>query len=139
MQLRYGKLSRAPLHMLRMEMHPGRVEFECLARAGDAWDADISERLARRHITLQVLHDAIDLRAILFQAIPGVDEALIKIYRDSDECRRELIMIGQTHRNDHSARGVHSLGMRARILGFQFHVDNERLKVIPDALLPSMP
>jgi hypothetical protein len=115
-----------------MEIHPDRVEFDCLARAGDPWDRDIAERLARRHLTLQVMHDAIDLRTILFQTMPSVDAARIRIFRDSEDNERELILFGHTHRNDHSARGVHSLAMRARILGFHFRVENEFLKAIAE-------
>jgi hypothetical protein len=131
--MRSGRLSRMPMQLMRVEILPERAEFDCLARAGDPWDADIAAQLARRHVTLQVLHDAIDLRAILFRSMPGINSARIRIYRESEQGGRELIMFGDTHRNDHTARGVHSLTMRAKILGFRFGLDNEHLKAMKDS------
>src|SRR5579863_6401628 len=65
-QLQYGNLSRAPLKLLRLHVLPEMVECDCLARAGDKWDSDLPGDVARKHLTLQALRDAIDLRGLLY-------------------------------------------------------------------------
>lgn len=130
--LQFGSLSRAPLRLLRLQILPELVECDSLARAGDPWDVDVQERIARRHVTLQVFHDAIDLRALLFLAMPEAEVARFRIYRESEPGKRELIMMGHAQRNDQSARGVHSLAMRAKVLGFRFRMEDETLKAIPE-------
>lgn len=135
-QMQYGQLSRAPLKLLRLEILPDMCVCDCMARAGDRWDDDLPDRMARRHVTLQALRDAIDLRALLYRAMPDAMSAHIRIFRDGDFGRRELIMVGNTHRNDQSAREVHSLTMRAKVLGFRFRVEDDSLRTISDDEYP---
>jgi hypothetical protein len=131
-QLQYGRLSRAPLKLLRLQLTGDFVECDLLARAGDPWDTDLTERLAKRHVTLQTLRDAIDLRALLFRSVPEARGAYCRIYRNGEGGACELVMAGNIHRNDQSARGIHSLSVRARALGFRFRMDNDRLYPISD-------
>ena len=138
-QLRFGRLSRAPLKMLRLEIKPEIVECDFLSRAGDPWDVDLPKRLAEKHLTLQVFRDAIDLRSVLFFSLPNVETARLRIYREAEPGVRELIMVGDVHRNDHSARWVHSLAMRARVLGFRFQLVEDTLKSMKDDNCPIYP
>ena len=131
-QFQFGRHSRASLHLLRMEIIPEKIEFDCITKSSDPWETDPAEQNAKRRITLQVLHDAIDLRAILFRSVPDVDAARIRIYRNSGQYGRELIMVGHTHRNDQSALGFHSPIVRAKVLGYQFRLDNDYLKEITE-------
>jgi hypothetical protein len=131
-QLQYGRLSRAPIQLLRLQLAEEVVECDLLARAGDPWDADLPDRVARRHVTLQTLRDAIDLRALLFRSVPEAKDAYFRIYRKDEQGSRELVVAGNIHRNDQSARGVHSLAVRARALGFRFRIENDRLYPITD-------
>lgn len=132
MKLRFGRLSRAPLKMIRLEISPEGVECDYLARAIDPWDVGLPGRVVQRHFSLQVLRDAIDLRALLFQAIPDIDDARLRIYREVEPGQRELIVVGSTHRNDHGSFGLHSLAMRAKVLGFRFRMEEEFLCRLPD-------
>jgi hypothetical protein len=132
MHLRFGQLSRAPLKLIRLEVSPDGVECEYLARASDPWDAGLPERIVQRHFSLQALRDAIDLRALLFRAMPDIDDASLWIYREVEPGLRELIVAGATHRNDHGSMGVHSLAMRAKVLGFRFRMEDEFLCRLPE-------
>lgn len=126
-QMRYGSLSRAPLTLLRLQMLSDTVECDWMARAPDPWDSFLQRRVARRHASLQILRDAIDLRALLFRGLPDVNTAHLRMYRQHPTRQREMILAGLIHRNDHSARDIHSLTMRAKILGFRFRMDEDYL------------
>jgi hypothetical protein len=131
-QLRFGRLSRAPLKMIRLEISPEAVECDYLARASDPWDIGLPRRVTQRHFSLQVLRDAIDIRALLFLAIPDIDDARLRIYREAEPGLRELIVSGATHRNDHGSLGLHSLAMRAKVLGFRFRMEDDFLCKLSD-------
>jgi hypothetical protein len=42
-----------------------------------------------------------------------------------------LVIEGCAQRNDHAARNVHSLVMRAKILGFRFDLEGNALSALP--------
>jgi hypothetical protein len=64
-RMRYGELSRAPLQLLRLNILGEDVKCDWLARAPDPWDADLSQHVRERHLSLQTLRDAIDVRPSL--------------------------------------------------------------------------
>jgi hypothetical protein len=130
-QMRYGELSRAPLQLLHFQMRDGTVECDWLARLPDAWDADLSLSVRQRHTSLQALKDAIDMRSLLFDALPQVETARFRVYRESACFTREMIITGFVQRNDHTARNIHSLVMRAKVLGFTFFLEGNTLHRIP--------
>lgn len=130
-QMRFGELTRAPLRLVRLQMLKEVVECDWLARSLDPWDADLSQNVQRRHMSLQALRDAIDVRALLFDLMPQVETAYFRVYRESSDYAQELIIAGCAHRNDHGARNVHSLTMRAKILGFRFDIEGDTLRNIP--------
>src|SRR6202012_3624189 len=72
MHLRFGQLSRAPLKLIRLEISPEGIDCEYLARASDPWDVGLPERIVQRHFSLQVLRDAIDVRALIFRAMRDI-------------------------------------------------------------------
>jgi hypothetical protein len=123
-QLRFGELTRAPLKLLRLQIVADVVECDWQARSPDPWEADLPARLGRRHSSLQTLRDAIDVRALLFHAIPDADTVYLRIYRENAAQMREMVVTGCTQRNDNSARAVHSLAMRAKVLGFRFRLED---------------
>jgi len=129
-QMRFGELSRAPIRLLRFQMVDNVVECEWLARSLDPWDADLSRNVQQRHASLQSLRDAIDVRAMLFDLMPQMETAYLRAYRESQNYERELIIEGFAQRNDHAARNVHSLVMRAKILGFRFDIKGDELRTI---------
>jgi hypothetical protein len=127
LQLRYGELSRAPLRLLRFQVVDEIVECDWMARSPDPWDADLARRVQQRHASLQALRDAIDVRALLFDALPQVETANVRVFRESAEYTPEMIISGCVQRNDHSSRNLHSMVMRARILRFRFSMEDEVL------------
>jgi hypothetical protein len=130
-QMRYGELSRAPLRLLRLNVVAETVECDWMARAPDPWDEDLSSRVKNRHASLQALRDAIEVRALLFESVPQAETAHLRVFRETaKDYRPEMIIAGSVHRNDHSSRSLHSLVMRAKILGFRFRLEGERLQRI---------
>jgi hypothetical protein len=129
-RLRFGQLSRAPLGLLRLQIVDNVVECEWMARSADPWDADLSRSIQQRHASIQTLRDAIDIRALLFELMPQLETVYLRTYRRRPDDERELIIEGCTQRNDHAARNVHSLVMRAKILGFRFDIEGNALRNI---------
>jgi hypothetical protein len=125
--MRFGELTRAPLHLIRLNIHGEIVKCDWLARSPDPWDAGIAKNIRDRHASLQSLKDAIDVRALLFETKPYVATADLRVYRTTVAFEKELIITGCVQRIDHSARNVHSLAMRAKILGFRFQMEENAL------------
>jgi hypothetical protein len=132
-RMRFGQLSRARLGLLRLQMIDSAVECEWMARSPDPWDADLSRSVQQRHASIQTLRDAIDVRALLFDLMPQMETLYLRTYRRCSDHERELIIEGYAQRNDHAARNVHSLVMRAKILGFRFDIDGNALRNIATA------
>ncbi|HWT66433.1 MAG TPA: hypothetical protein VN151_09995 [Terracidiphilus sp.] len=129
-QLRFGELSRAPLQLIRFHMEGDTVECDWIARGPDPWDRHVSRRVQLRHSTLQTLADAIRVRTLVFNAIPGAETAYFRVYREVADRAPELILTGCAQRNDNLAREVHSLVMRAKVLGFKFRLEGDMLSRI---------
>ena len=83
--------------------------------------------IGQRHASLQALKDAVDVRFLLFEMLPDVDAAYLRIYRETSARARELIIAGHVHRNAASFRSVHSIAMRAKLLGFRFSLESDIL------------
>ena len=126
-QMRFGELTRAPLKLVRLEMLGDVVECDWIARSPDPWDVDLPQRMGMRHASLQALRDAIDMRALVFSTFSEIDTAHFRVYRASPGKPREMIVTGCVQRNDNSSRWVHSLAMRAKVLGFRFCLEDEVL------------
>jgi len=129
-QLRFGELTRAPLQLVRLLVLAEVVECDWLARPADPWDSDLNRNIQQRHISIQTLRDAIDVRALVFEIMPNVQTANFRVFRDASDNSRETIILGCAHRNDHSSRDVHSLVMRAKVLGFRFDLEGDILRRI---------
>lgn len=126
-QLRFGELTRAPLRLVRFELSANEAECDWIARQPDSWDADLPPEIGRRHASLQALQDAVEVRQLLFDVLPDVNVARLRIYRESSNRGREMIISGHVHRNTPSFRTVRSIAMRAKLLGFRFSLENEIL------------
>jgi hypothetical protein len=127
-QMRFGELSRAPLRMLRLQLKESTAECDWLARFPDTWDAGLIPEIGQRHASLQALKDAVDVRCLLLLMLPDVDAAYLRIYRETPAHVRELIIAGHVYRTTASFRNVHSVAMRAKLLGFRFSLENEVLR-----------
>ena len=130
-QLRFGRLSRSPLHLERLLIKQGSAECDCIAREPDPWDVDLSREIGRRHAALQALRDAIDIRALLFASVPELNQAKLRFYRVSQHRSPELIIVGNLRSRESSHRSVHSLAMRAKLVGLRFDLENGFLRRLP--------
>ena len=127
-QMRFGDLTRAPLRMLRFQLKENVAECDWIARLPDPWDEGLRPEIGRRHASLQALRDAVHVRSLLFHALPDVDAAYLRIYRETSVRARELVIAGHVHRNAACFRNVHSIAMRAKLMGFRFTLENEILR-----------
>jgi len=130
-RLRFGVLSRAPLRLIRFQINEDTAECDWIARCQDPWDVDLSREIGRRHASLQALKDAIDIRSLLFDALPDLLAARLRVYRDLAAHSRELIIVGNVRRHDNSFRSNHSLAMRAKLVGLRFCLENDLLCKLP--------
>jgi hypothetical protein len=126
-EMRFGELSRAPLRLIRFEILDEAAECDWIARPSDAWDEGLSRNIQRRHASLQALRDAIDMRALMFDLMPQLEAARFRVYRETPDFERAMIIMGSVHRNDQSSRDIHSLVMRAKVLGFRFDLEGDIL------------
>lgn len=129
-QMRFGELSRAPLRLIRLEILDEAAECDWLARSSDAWDEDLPQSIQQRHASLQALRDAIDMRALMFDLMPQLEIAHFRVYRETLDFERAMIITGSAHRNDQSFRDIHSLAMRAKVLGFSFNLEGDILRAL---------
>ena len=126
-RLRYGRLRRTPLRLLRFQLSAEAVECDWVARPTPKAPARGFSPAQHRHASLQTLRDAIEIRALIFNLIPDAKEAHFRVFRMLPDDSLELVLTGLTHRVDHSSRGLRSVVMKAKILGFQFRLEEDRL------------
>jgi hypothetical protein len=123
-RMRFGKLSRASIRLLRLELRGDLAECEWMARPPDPWDAGLLPGIGERNASLQALEDSIAVRNLLFSAIPGVSTAVFRVYRQADDEDAELIITGTLNRQEKVADHLPSLAMRAKLCGFRFWLDD---------------
>jgi hypothetical protein len=123
-RMRFGKLSRASIRLLRLELRGDLAECEWMARPPDPWDAGLLPGIGERNASLQALEDSIAVRNLLFSAIPGVSTAVFRVYRQADDEDAELIITGTLNRQEKVADHIPSLAMRAKLCGFRFWLDD---------------
>lgn len=126
-QLRFGRLSRSPLRLIRLEWQGNHVDCDWIARAQDEWDCDLPEYVGDRNASLQALEDAIVVRDVLFCTLGDISSATFRVYRASEGDLQELIITGTVTRPEPVRWNIHSLVMRAKMSGFQFRLDDGRL------------
>lgn len=127
-RLKTGEHSRSPLRLLRFQLGEDCVWCDWVARDPDEWDSLLPPSIGQRHASIQALKDAIDTRALLFSRLPGPERACVRGFRRTSGTSLELILHGELRRNSESFRHVHSLAMRAKLLGFQFVLEDETLR-----------
>jgi hypothetical protein len=130
-QMRFGELSRAPLRLLRFEWRGDVAECEWMARPADDWDRDLPRQVSDANASEQALRDAIVVREMLFDALPGVDAAALRVFRQSDGGKQDLIITGTVTRGDEVPKTISSTAMQAKLLGFQFWLQDGFLEAMP--------
>ena len=120
-EMRFGEAAqRAPLlRLLRLDWRENVAECDWMARPADEWDRD-TPQVSNGNVSEQALRDAIAIRQLLFDALPGVDTASLRVFRQSPGGTRYLIIMGTVNRGEEALRNIPSTAMRAKLLGFQF-------------------
>lgn len=129
-RLARGELSRAPLRLLRFELSRGGAVCEFIARPPDPWDTGLRPEIGMRHASEQALRDAIAVRRLIFKLIADIDEAYLRIYRETPD-GIEIIIAGQTQRHSGGNRRALSTPMRAKLLGLCFELEEGILRGSP--------
>ena len=119
-RMRFGEFSRARLRLLRTELRGDTAECDWIARLPDAWDDNLPGSMRNQNGSLQALADAITMRNILFDAIPDVESAVLRAFRQPAREPPELIVLGTVSREAPAVHRVSSLVMRAKLYGFCF-------------------
>ena len=127
-QARFGNLSRARLHLVRLELRGATADCEWVARTSDEWDEHLPALVRERNFSLQALEDAIAIRGLLLQTLPSLDRASLLVYRRLVNKSVELIVKGHISRKDEPPASVRSLLMRAKLYGFHFWLEDGTLK-----------
>ena len=129
-EMRFGQLSRAPLQLLRVEWRGDVAECDWLARPADEWDRDLPRQVRNANVLEQALRDAIAVRELLFDALPGVENASLRVFRQSPGGGHDLIVVGTVTRGEEVPQNVPSTAMRAKLLGFQFWIEDGILEAL---------
>ncbi len=130
-EMRFGQLSRAPLRLLRLELLEKTVVCDWMARPADLWDASLPQPVKDRNESQQALADAISIRDLIFDALPVLDLAVLRAFRQSAREPPELIIAGSICRDDPGIRQQASLVMQAKLSGFHFSLRDGRLDSMP--------
>lgn len=128
-QMRFGRLSRAPLRLLRLELSDDTAHCEWIARSVDAWDKDLARAAAECNEAEQALVDALAVRDLLFYALPSLATASFRVFRQPADESRELIITGTVSKPE-PVRYGYSLVMRAKLCGFEFSLNDGRLETL---------
>jgi hypothetical protein len=129
-QLRFGRLSRSPLRLIRLEWRGNHVDCDWIARPPDEWDRNLPKCVGDSNCSLQALEDAIAVRSVLFYTLRDISTATFRVYRASETEPQELIITGTVTRPEPVRWNIHSLVMRAKLSGFRFALDDGRLAPI---------
>ncbi len=116
-------LERA-LRLLRFEICDDKAECDWVARVQDKWDSALSKQAGEANVSTQALKDAVQVRGLLFSALPKLCSAAVRVYRKSPEGKLELIITGTVNRKQPAPASVRSLAMRAKLLGLKFWIDD---------------
>jgi hypothetical protein len=127
-EMRFGELSRAPLRMLRIELRDDALECDWVARPADIWDLSLRRAVRDRNESMQTLLDAIALRNLAFDALPGIDCAVLRVFRQPTHEPLDMVLLGTVSREMPEIHRVNSLVMRAKLYGFCFHLEEGVLK-----------
>lgn len=131
-EMRFGELSRAPLQLLRLELRDETLACDWMARSPDLWDEGLRQPVRDRNESLQALADAIAVRDLVFDSLPGLHMAVLRAFRPAAAREPpELIILGSIHRDDPPVYERASLVMRAKLTGFRFCLEGERLEPMP--------
>lgn len=123
-RLQFGEFSRAPIRLLRLELRGDAAQCDWLARPPDVWAGSLPHHIRERDASLQALQDAVALREMLFAALPDVQTADFRTFRQEARELPVLIINGTVTREMPSVPRVTSPVMKAKLCGFHFQMDD---------------
>jgi hypothetical protein len=126
--MRFGEISRAPVQVIRVELRADIVECDWIARPPDIWDSSLRRPVRDQNESLQTLLDAIAVRNVVFDALPKIDCALLRAFRQPGREPPEMVLLGTVSREMPEVDRVSSLVMRAKLYGFCFNLDDGVLR-----------
>jgi hypothetical protein len=127
-EMRFGEISRASLRLLRVELRNDTLECDWIARPPDIWDSSLRRAERDRNESQQILLDAIAIRSLVFNALPKIDCAVLRAFRQPAREPPEMILLGTVSREMPEMHRVSSLAMRAKLFGFCFILEDGFLK-----------
>jgi hypothetical protein len=127
-EMRFGEISRAPLKLLHVELRNDTVECDWIARPPDIWDSSLRRSVRDRNESQQTLLDAITVRNLVFDALPKIDCAVLRAFRQPAREPPEMILLGTVSREMPEVHRVSSLAMRAKLFGFCFVLEDGVLR-----------
>jgi hypothetical protein len=127
-EMRFGQISRAPLKLLRTELRGDSLECDWIARPPDIWDSSLRRSVRDRNESQQTLLDAITVRNLVFDALPKIDCAVLRAFRQPAREPPEMIILGTVSREMPEVHRVSSLAMRAKLFGFCFVLEDGVLR-----------
>src|SRR5712691_2472383 len=127
-QMRFGEISRSPLRLLRVELRNDTLECDWITRPPDVWDSSLRRPDRDRNESQQVLLDAIAVRNLVFDALPKIDCAVLRAFRQPAREPPEMILLGTVSREMPEVHRVSSLVMRAKLYGFCFSLEDGFLR-----------
>src|SRR5260370_36757991 len=133
-QMRFGEFSRAPLRLLRIELREDIAECDWMIRPPDVWDDGLRRSVRDRNESLQALADAIAMRNVLFDALPNVESAVLRAFRQPAREPPDLILLGTASREAPAVHRVSSLVMRAKMYGFCFSFEDGFLRPLQQVM-----
>jgi len=136
---RFGRRSREPLHLLRLEWEFESVVCEWVARRHDSFDEGLPSEVGERNESAQALEDALVVRDLLFARLPGISTAHLRVYRRSASDSLDLVIAGTLARNDPIPDKTISLAMRAKLIGLRFVLDDGILLSLAEEVFGDIP
>jgi hypothetical protein len=122
--MKFGKLSRAPLRLLRFAFEDSAAECDWLVRPTDAWAETLPRHVREQDASMQALYDAIAIRRFLFACLPDVPAAEMRAFRQSAREPPQIVIVGTVSRQEPEVAKVTSPVMRAKLYGFHFWLDD---------------
>ncbi len=127
-QMRFGEFSRSPLRLLRVELREDTAECDWILRPPDIWDDSLRRATRDHNESLQALADAIAMRNVLFDALPSLESAVLRAFRQAVREPPEMLILGTVSREMAAVHRVSSLVMRAKLFGFCFCFEDGLLR-----------
>jgi hypothetical protein len=123
-EMRFGERSRAPLKLVRLAVTEDVAECEWIARPADVWDKDLPAKVRGENEIHQALVDALGIREALFNLVPQIRYARVKVYRYPGTSAAQVIITGDLSREDEPPPRLSSLVMRAKLCGLRFNLSD---------------